>query len=66
MRTNENIHKIKPGVTGLAQIKGRDDLPLNEKVKLDKDYCDRQSILLDLKIILITIKQILKSDGVSH
>ena len=66
MRNDLNLHQIKPGVTGLAQIEGRDNLPLKEKVKLDKKYFDRQSFLLDLKIIIITLKKIVIRDGVSH
>ena len=66
MRTIDNIHLIKPGVTGLAQIKGRDELPLKEKVKLDKEYLDKQSLYLDLKIILVTLKKIIIKDGISH
>ena len=66
MRTDLNIHLIKPGVTGLAQIEGRDNIPLKEKVKLDKKYYDRQSFLLDLKIVIITLRKIIIRDGVSH
>ena len=66
MRNDLNLHQIKPGVTGLAQIEGRDNLPLKEKVQLDKKYFDRQSFLLDLKIIIITLKKIIIRDGVSH
>ena len=66
MRTNDKIHLIKPGVTGLAQIKGRDELPLKEKVKLDKEYLNKQSLYLDLKIILVTLKKIIIKDGISH
>ena len=66
MRTIDNIHLIKPGVTGLAQIKGRDELPLKEKAKLDIEYLDKQSLYLDLKIILVTLKKIIIKDGISH
>ena len=66
MRTDLKIHQIKPGITGLAQIEGRDNLPLKEKVKLDKNYFDSQSFLLDLKIVIITLKKIIFRDGVSH
>ena len=66
MRTDLKIHQIKPGITGLAQIEGRDNLPLKEKVKLDKNYFDSQSLLLDLKIVIITLKKIIFRDGVSH
>ncbi len=66
MRTELNIHKIRPGVTGLAQIEGRDEIPLNQKVLLDKNYLDKQSLFLDLKIIIITLKKIVIRDGISH
>ena len=66
MRTSLKIHQIKPGVTGLAQIEGRDNISLYEKVKLDKKYCDSQSLFLDLKIIFITLKKIFNKEGILH
>ena len=66
MRTGLNIHRIRPGVTGLAQIEGRDEIPINQKVLLDKKYLDKQSLFLDLKIIIITLKKIVIRDGISH
>jgi lipopolysaccharide/colanic/teichoic acid biosynthesis glycosyltransferase len=58
-------HNVKPGITGWAQINGRNNLSWEEKFKLDVWYVDNQSILLDLKILLLTIKKVLTRDGVS-
>ncbi len=66
LRTKQEIHKIKPGLTGWAQINGRDELPIPEKVTLDLEYMQKQSFLFDLKIIWLTILKVIKSDGVSH
>ena len=59
LRKKYDIHTIVPGLTGLAQIQGRDDLSIEDKVKVDKEYFDRRSLILDLNIILITIKKYL-------
>lgn len=66
LRTEQGIHKIKPGLTGWAQINGRDELPIPEKVTFDFEYMQKQSFFLDLKIIWLTILKVIKSDGVSH
>lgn len=66
LRTSYNIDKIKPGLTGWAQINGRDELPIPEKVKLDAEYLERQSFWFDLKILVLTFKKVLKKDGVTH
>ena len=66
LRTEMGVHKLRPGVTGWAQINGRDDLPIPTKVKFDREYVERQSFLFDLKIIFLTAFKVLKSDGVSH
>jgi lipopolysaccharide/colanic/teichoic acid biosynthesis glycosyltransferase len=58
-------HEVRPGVTGWAQINGRNALSWDEKFKLDVWYVDNQSFLLDLKIILLTIKKVLIRDGIS-
>ena len=65
-RTNLGIHIFKPGVTGLAQVYGRDKLSIDEKVNLDKKYIDNYSFLLDCKIILLTILKILKTNDITH
>lgn len=65
-RTKVGVHQLKPGVTGWAQINGRDELSIPEKVKLDEYYLNNQSLLLDCKIILLTVIKSLKMVGVSH
>lgn len=66
MRTAEGIHKLVPGLTGWAQINGRDEIPLSLKVKLDKEYLERKSFWFDLKIILLTVISVIKRDGVQE
>ena len=66
LRTKAGVHHLRPGVTGWAQINGRDDLPIPEKVRLDADYMARASFTFDLKIILITVRAALAAKGVSH
>lgn len=66
MRTKVGVHKLVPGLTGWAQINGRDEIPLDLKVSLDKEYLDRKSFWLDIKIIFLTVVKVLKSDGVQE
>ncbi|MEN8078819.1 sugar transferase [Clostridioides difficile] len=66
MRTEANVHKLVPGLTGWAQINGRDEIPLSLKVNLDKEYLDRKSFFFDIKIIFMTVLSVLKSDGVQE
>lgn len=66
MRTKVGVHKLIPGLTGWAQINGRDEIPLSLKVNLDKEYLDRKSFLFDIKIIFMTVLSVLKSDGVQE
>jgi O-antigen biosynthesis protein WbqP len=66
LRTEKNIHSIKPGLTGWAQINGRDELPIPEKVALDAYYLKHQSLFLDLKITFLTALKVVRRDGVSH
>ena len=66
LRTNYGVDKLVPGLTGWAQINGRDELPISEKVKLDVDYMNNQSFLFDLKIILLTFLKVLHRDGIKH
>lgn len=65
-RTAKGIHLVKPGLTGYAQVMGRDDLNEDEKVMYDEYYVKHQSFMFDLKIILMTVQKIFKSEGVSH
>jgi len=66
LRTLTGIHLLKPGLTGWAQVNGRDALPISEKVKLDKAYLQRQSIWFDAYIIWLTVLKVLRRDGISH
>lgn len=66
LRTQYGAEKLMPGLTGWAQINGRDELPIPEKVKLDVYYLENQSIWLDIKIIFFTFIKVLHRDGVSH
>ena len=66
LRINKGIHKLVPGLTGWAQINGRDKLPIPAKVEYDEYYLKHQSFLLDLKIILSTFLKILIREGIKH
>jgi O-antigen biosynthesis protein WbqP len=66
LRTEKGVDKLPPGLTGWAQINGRDELPIPDKVKLDVHYLNKQSFWLDLKIIFLTFKKVLKKDGIVH
>jgi O-antigen biosynthesis protein WbqP len=66
LREEAGIDKLLPGITGWAQINGRDELNIEEKVLFDKEYLYKKSIFFDLKIILLTIISIIKSDGIRH
>jgi O-antigen biosynthesis protein WbqP len=66
LRTAAGVEKLTPGLTGWAQVNGRDDLPIPDKVKLDTEYLERMSFLFDLKIILLTFIRVLHRQGVSH
>jgi O-antigen biosynthesis protein WbqP len=66
LRTQVGVHHLVPGLTGWAQINGRDELPIPKKVALDVQYLQRQSALFDLKILFLTAIKVLRRDGVSH
>jgi O-antigen biosynthesis protein WbqP len=66
LRTQHGVDKLVPGLTGWAQVNGRDELPIADKVKLDVEYMQKQSFLFDLKIILLTFIKVLRRDGVQH
>jgi O-antigen biosynthesis protein WbqP len=66
LRTQYGVEKLLPGLTGWAQISGRDELLIPDKVKLDVDYLHRQSFWLDLKIIFLTFLTVVRRDGVTH
>lgn len=64
MRTKVNVHTIKPGLTGLAQVSGRDELELDKKVYFDELYLNKQSFFYDLKLIFLTVVKVFKSEGI--
>ena len=65
-RVATGVSKLKPGITGWAQINGRDEISIANKVKLDQEYMYKKSILFDIEIIIKTITNVLFSKGVSH
>jgi O-antigen biosynthesis protein WbqP len=60
------VHVLRPGLTGWAQINGRDELPIPEKVELDLYYFRHQSLAFDVRIILLTFLKVVRRDGISH
>lgn len=66
LRTKYGVHKIVPGLTGWAQVNGRDELPIPEKVALDVEYLQRRSLWFDCTIIFKTLVKVMQRDGVSH
>jgi len=66
LRTQKGIHQLTPGITGWAQIKGRDELPIPEKVEMDFFYLKNRSLTLDLVIILNTLITVMRFKGISH
>ncbi|MGD7708195.1 sugar transferase [Microlunatus sp. Y2014] len=59
-------HEVRPGITGLAQVNGRNNCPWHERFELDVEYVDTQSLMLDLQIVINTIAKVLQRDGVSQ
>lgn len=66
LRTENGVHELVPGLTGWAQVNGRDELPIPQKVALDTEYLQCQSFGFDIKILWFTFIKVLRSDGVSH
>lgn len=66
LRTQKNVHTLVPGLTGWAQVNGRDELPIPQKVALDAEYLQRQGLWFDIKILWLTFLKVVKRDGVSH
>ena len=66
LRTERGIHMLVPGLTGWAQINGRDELPIPEKVQFDYEYLQRRSFKFDLYIICATIIKVVRGDGIQH
>ncbi len=66
LRTKRGVHELVPGLTGWAQINGRDELPIEEKVELDAEYLRRRSIWFDCRIVCMTVIKVIGREGVSH
>lgn len=66
LRTSKGIHRLIPGLTGWAQINGRDELPIPLKVEFDEYYLNNCSLALDIKILFMTFYKVLRSEGIQH
>lgn len=66
LRTKKGVDQLVPGLTGWAQVNGRDELPIPAKVALDVEYLERRSLAFDLRILWLTFVKVIKRDGVSH
>ncbi len=66
LRTSCGVHRVRPGLTGWAQVNGRDELPIPEKVRFDQDYLRLQSLSFDAKVILLTFLKVVRRDGIVH
>ncbi len=66
LRTRAGVHVLTPGLTGWAQVNGRDELPIPDKVALDKVYLQKQSWLFDMQILLRTFVKVVRREGVVH
>jgi O-antigen biosynthesis protein WbqP len=66
LRTEKGVDQLTPGLTGWAQVNGRDELPIPEKGSLDAEYMARKSFWFDIKILWMTVLKVVRRDGVSH
>jgi O-antigen biosynthesis protein WbqP len=66
LRTGKGVHCLTPGLTGWAQINGRDELPVPVKVEFDEWYLNNRSFLLDIRIMVLTFVKVIRKDGVAH
>jgi O-antigen biosynthesis protein WbqP len=66
LRTQKGVHALTPGLTGWAQVNGRDELPIPHKVALDAEYMARQSMWFDIKILWLTFVKVVRREGVTH
>jgi O-antigen biosynthesis protein WbqP len=66
LRIEGGVDRVLPGITGWAQVNGRDELPIVEKVKMDVEYLERRSFFFDLKILWLTFLRVVRRDGISH
>ncbi len=65
-RTSKGIHVLKPGLTGWAQVNGRDEIPLEKKVQLDYEYLGKKSLIFDVYVVLLTFYKVVKREGIQH
>jgi O-antigen biosynthesis protein WbqP len=66
LREAQGVHRVKPGITGYAQVKGRDELPIPQKAQLDAYYVNHQSLWLDVKILILTVFAVVRTKGVAE
>jgi O-antigen biosynthesis protein WbqP len=66
LRTDHNVHTLKPGITGWAQVNGRDEIPIPQKVAFDIYYLTHQSLWFDIKIMIMTVIKVLRRDNITH
>jgi O-antigen biosynthesis protein WbqP len=66
LRTKIGVHQIPPGITGWAQINGRDELPIDIKVKFDQEYLENRTIFFDFKIIVLTLIKVINKENIQH
>jgi O-antigen biosynthesis protein WbqP len=66
LREAQGVHRVKPGITGYAQVKGRDELPIPQKAQLDVYYVNHQSLWLDVKILILTVFAVVRTKGVAE
>jgi O-antigen biosynthesis protein WbqP len=66
LRTRYGVHQLSPGLTGWAQINGRDELPIPVKVEFDREYLERRSFSFDVKILILTFVKVMRREGVTH
>ena len=66
LRTSRGIHHLTPGLTGWAQVNGRDDLSIEKKVIFDEEYLKKKSFIFDLKILYLTFRKIIRREGIHH
>lgn len=66
LRTEKSVHTLVPGLTGWAQVNGRDELPIPQKVALDAEYLQRKGFWFDIQILWLTFLKVVQRDGVSH
>ena len=66
MRTENGVHTLRPGLTGWAQVNGRDELPLPQKVAFDVEYLGRRSLIFDAKVVYLTFLKVVRREGITH